>query len=238
MKSLAVIVPVYNEASSIQNVLIKLSKIKIEIPYLKIVVVNDGSTDNTLEKIKEIPNTYQFLIDIPINSGKGGAVRQGLLAADCDYIIIQDADLEYNPEEIPRLWRLILQHDIDLLMTTRLNGGEFTRVHYFWHKVGNRFLTLLFNLLFNTTLTDIYSGYIIFRKSNLNVNLLKVMGWGQQAEILAKLVSAGGKIYETPITYHGRTYQDGKKIRATAMISVIVTILRFRLLTLKVFTKF
>lgn len=221
MKSLAVLVPVFNEERSIVHVLSRLAEIKNLIPEMTVVVVNDGSTDRTRLTLEENIHLVDDLTNLAVNSGKGEAVRIGLSKIQASYVIIQDADLEYDPSQIPRLWSLVKEHEIDVLLTTRLNGGGLVRVHYFWHKVGNRLITLVFNVLFNTTFTDIYSGYLIFKTNLIDASKLRIKGWGQQAEILSILVKAKGKIYEAPISYHGRSYDEGKKIRASAMVGVI-----------------
>ena len=137
------------------------------------------------------------------------------------YVLIQDADLEYDPVEIPRLWNLVRENDIDVLLTTRMSGSPLTRVHYFWHKLGNKFITFVFNIVNNTTFTDIYSGYIIFRRDLIDSKKLIFKGWAQQAEILTFLKHKSKKIYEAPITYKGRTYEEGKKINAVAVAPVL-----------------
>ena len=156
----------------------------------------------------------------------------GLRNIKSGYVLIQDADLEYDPNEIPRLVRLVEHYGADVLLTSRLSGSPITRVHYFWHKMGNVFLTLVFNILNNTSFTDLYSGYLIFDRKLIKEEKLKFYGWGQQAEIMTHLVKNSSKIYECPITYRGRTYEEGKKIRASAMFNVLGGILltRFRII--------
>ena len=139
-------------------------------------------------------------------------------------MLIQDADLGYDPAEIPRLWEIVTSNDIDVLLTSRLSGSPLTRVHYFWHKFGNKLITLIFNLVNNTTFTYIYSGYIIFKRELLNHNKLIFKGWAQQAEVLTFLKHKSKNIYETPITYKGRSYREWKKITATATLPVIFSI--------------
>jgi hypothetical protein len=120
---------------------------------------------------------------------------------------------------------MVKSNDIDVLLTTRMSGSPLTRVHYFWHKLGNKIITLMFNLINNTTFTDIYSGYVIFKRKLINTKNLKFYGWGQQAEILTYLKNRSKKIYEAPITYKGRTYEEGKKINIYAMAPVIFAII-------------
>lgn len=226
----SIIVPVYNEKRTILQVLKKLYSIKKRIP-IQIIVVDDSSTDGTGEILKLNKGMYDSLICLDSNQGKGAAVRSGLEFAVGAYVLVQDADLEYDPMEIPRLLEICVLNEVDLLATTRIVGGNVTRVHYFWHKVGNRLITFIFNLLFNTTFTDIFSGYIIFKKSLIDAKSLKYNKWGQQIEILALIAKKNNlKIFESSINYYGRTYAEGKKISVTAIIPVLLSILacRFR----------
>ena len=216
---LTVIVPVYNERVTILDVLKKLQQNLSKIPNATILVVDDGSTDGTL-------------ITIGSNSGKGSAIIAALRRISDGAVLVQDADLEYDPDEIPRIWENYSKYSTQFLMTSRLTGYGIVRIYYFWHKIGNKLLTLVFNVINNTTFTDIYSGYLIFDRKFLDVSKLRIKGWGQQAEILTYLVKNAEKIYEIPIPYYGRSYVEGKKIRATAFFSVIFSILitKFRVL--------
>jgi glycosyltransferase involved in cell wall biosynthesis len=225
MLELSVVVPVYNEESLILATLQKLNLSTSQLKNIEIIVVSDGSTDSTNQILSANTNLYSKLICLEKNQGKGGAVKEGLRESRGNFVLIQDADAEYDPNEIPRLWALTQKLNLDLLMTTRFGGAPITRVHYFWHKVGNHFITLLFNVKNNTTFTDIYSGYIIFRRNLVEVEELKYLSWGQQAEILKRIISQSNKIYETPISYFGRTYSEGKKIRAISTFNVIRAIL-------------
>ena len=168
---------------------------------------------------------YDFLIKLPKNSGKGEAVKNGLLKASGQYIIIQDADLEYDPNDYKKLLEPIIRFDADLVIGSRLIASQLTRVYYFWHKVGNKFITFLFNIVNNTTFTDIYSCYVVFKTNLINPKELSTSGWEQQAEILSKVVSRGRSFYEVPVNYYGRTYEEGKKIRPHNAISVLLTII-------------
>jgi glycosyltransferase involved in cell wall biosynthesis len=229
MRSLQLLVPVYNEQNTILTVLEKLNQQKKHLNSFFVTVVDDGSTDNTPKLLRKNSHLYSKLITNETNSGKGKAVIMGLKSIESGYVLIQDADLEYDPKEIPRLISLVEQYGADVLLTSRLSGSPITRVHYFWHKMGNVFLTLVFNILNNTSFTDLYSGYLIFDRKLINEEKLKFYGWGQQAEIMTHLVKNSSKIYECPITYRGRTYEEGKKIRASAMLNVLAGILLTRL---------
>lgn len=222
---LNILVPVYNEEKTVIEVLTKLNKACKAISNKSIIVIDDGSTDATNNLLKKNKNLYSKLVTSSINRGKGRAIILGLGEVSGGYILIQDADLEYDPTEIPKLWNIVLSEDIDLLLTSRLSGSTLTRVHYFWHKIGNKSITLIFNLVNNTTFTDIYSGYIVFKRELIKAEQLKIDGWGQQAEILTYLKKRSKKIYETPISYRGRTYEEGKKINVNAMIPVVFAII-------------
>ena len=143
--------------------------------------------------------------------------------------MFQDADLEYNPEEYSKIFKMITDFNADVIIGSRFLSPEFTRVHYFFHKLGNRFITGLFNFIYNTTFTDIYSCYLCFRKELVDPLKLKSNGWSQQAEILATSVNKSKIFYEVPISYSGRTFEEGKKIKARHTFSVIYMIIKKRL---------
>tara|TARA_B100000029_G_scaffold508697_1_gene596213 strand:+ start:795 stop:1559 length:765 start_codon:yes stop_codon:yes gene_type:complete len=222
---LSVIVPAYNEEATIVELLERVRRQRIEGTELEIILVDDCSVDGTRALIESRPDLYDQFVALPENLGKGGAVKAGLEAASGTFVIFQDADLEYNPSDYVQMMMPVLEHDADVVLGSRLLAPPYTRVHYFWHKVGNRLLTLSFNLVNNTTFTDIYSCYLLFRKNLLDPAELRTRGWEQQAEILAKLARRGDVLYEVPISYHGRTYEEGKKIRAKHAIKVLWTIL-------------
>jgi glycosyltransferase involved in cell wall biosynthesis len=228
--SLKILIPVYNEEKTIVKILEKISISCEQIKNYEVIVVDDGSTDDTNIQLLSHSNLYSSLLTLPQNRGKGYAIIKGLENVKQGFVLIQDADLEYDPSEIPFLWNEIKKNSAEVLLTSRLSGSKTTRVHYFWHKVGNRIITLFFNICNNTTFTDIYSGYLIFDVSKINLSKLRFFGWGQQAEILTYLIKNSTKIYETPISYYGRTYEEGKKIRFTSVFKVFMAIIitRFR----------
>lgn len=229
---LNIVIPVFNEEKTIISVLQKVNFECRSIKNKSIIVVDDGSKDKTSALLRKNSKLYSKLIVSEKNSGKGGAIILALQNIKTGYVLIQDADLEYDPMEIPRLWKLVISNDIDVLLTTRMSGSPLTRVHYFWHKIGNRLITFIFNIANNTTFTDVYSGYIIFRRELIDNKRLVFKGWAQQAEILTFLKYKSKKIYEAPITYKGRSYEEGKKINATAVAPVIFSMVwtKFRLL--------
>ena len=229
MIKLSIIVPVYNEAETIIEILNKISEVEIEGVNKEVIVIDDCSTDNTLSLLKKNTNLYDELIISKVNGGKGASVKKGLLKAKGEYILFQDADLEYDPKDYVKLMEPVLLFNADLVIGSRLIASQLTRVYYFWHKVGNKFLTFLFNVLNNTTFTDIYSCYVVFKASLIDAESLSTSGWEQQAEILSKVVASSKSFYEVPVNYYGRTYEEGKKIRPYDAISVILTIISKRI---------
>ena len=195
---------------------------------LEIIVIDDCSTDNTNELLKKNDELFDKIIELKKNLGKGGAVRKGLEIATGDYILFQDGDLEYNPEDYKKIFEMLENYKAEIVIGSRFLAPEFTRVHYFFHKVGNRLITLLFNVLYNSTFTDIYSCYLCFKTELIDPKKIKTNGWQQHAEILATAVKKSKVHYEVPISYAGRTFDEGKKIRARHTISVVYTIIKKR----------
>jgi glycosyltransferase involved in cell wall biosynthesis len=230
MTKVSVIVPVYNEVGTIRELLSAVNAQKIPGISFEVIVIDDGSSDGTDRILKDNPALYSTLVSLERNQGKGGAVIAGLKVATGDYILFQDADLEYDPSDYAALLSPVLRFNADVVMGSRLVAPQVTRVSYFWHRVGNRFITLMFNLFNNTTFTDIYSCYLLYRQDLVDVRALRTRGWQQHAEILTLAVREAKRVYEVPISYFGRSYEDGKKIRARHAIGVIQTIVgtRFR----------
>jgi len=220
----SIIIPVYNEDKSILEVLKRIHATVDSQNNFEIIVINDGSTDNTLKVLEENKNLYNQLITYERNYGKGNAIKKGLEASKSKYIFFQDADLEYDPIDINKFTKLINRFEPDLIIGSRFNYSEYTRSHNILNKFGNKFITLIFNLLYNTTFTDIYSCYACFKKDLLNEKDLKTKGFEQHAEILCKVVRKGKKFYEVPISYNGRTHEEGKKIKFYHIFSVLFRI--------------
>ena len=229
MITVTILVPAHNEEATVITLLERVNEQRVDGVELEIIVVDDCSTDATSSLLEARPELYTHLLTRERNGGKGAAVRDGLLAATGDYVLFQDADLEYDPGDYGKLFAPLLSLDADVVMGSRLVASPITRVHYFWHKVGNLTLTFVFNLLNNTTFTDIYSCYLLFRRELIDPTKLGTSGWQQQAEILSRLSRRAGAIFEVPVSYYGRTYQEGKKIRAIHAVSVLWTIFRERL---------
>lgn len=226
MVTVSVVVPVYNEERTIVSILERVKAVEIPGVALEVIVVDDGSKDKTREILDGRSDLYSQFIKHAQNRGKGGAVKTALAAATGDFVLFQDADLEYDPAEYSKLLRPVLEFDADLVMGSRFMAPEYTRVHYFWHKVGNRMITLAFNVLNNTTFTDIYSCYLMYRRDLLNPAELTSEGWEQHAEILSLTSKRAANVYEVPISYHGRSYAEGKKIKAHHTLAVLAMIAR------------
>ena len=229
MIKLSIIVPAFNEENSIIKILKKVADVEIEGVNREVIVIDDCSTDKTLNLLEKNKYLYDLLIKLPKNSGKGEAVKKGLMKASGNYVLFQDADLEYDPRDYKKLLEPVLLFNADLVIGSRFLASQLTRVCYFWHKVGNKFITFLFNIMNNTTFTDIYSCYIIYKADLINPNNLLTSGWEQHAEILSTVVSKSSSFYEVPVNYYGRTYEEGKKIRPHNAIKVLLTIVLKRI---------
>jgi glycosyltransferase involved in cell wall biosynthesis len=228
MLRISVLIPAYNEEKTILQLLSRVRAQVVDGVQFEVIVVNDASQDGTLAQLRSRPDLYDTLINHERNGGKGAAVMSGLGAATGDYILFQDADLEYDPAEYQNLLLPVQRFNADVVMGSRFLAPRYTRVHYLWHKIGNRVITSTFNILFNKTFSDIYSCYLMYRRDLIDVDELRTTGWQQQAEILCLTVSRSQSHYDVPISYHGRTYEEGKKIRARHAFGVLRTILSMR----------
>lgn len=212
---LSIIVPVYNESQTLEALVEKVTS--VDLSYLslnkEIVVVDDCSWDGTLEVAQRLAEKGIIrLLRHEKNQGKGAALQTGFRGARGDILLIQDADMEYDPEEYPRLLKPILDGKADVVFGSRFMGGEPHRVLYFWHYVGNRFLTLLSNMMTNLNLTDMETCYKVFRSEVIKSIQLEEKRFGFEPEVTAKIARLGCRIYEVGISYTGRTYLEGKKI--------------------------
>ena len=223
---ISVLIPAYNEEDTIAEIVARVQAIDLET---EIIIVDDGSTDGTQEKLQSIDNSFDNtrVLYHKENRGKGAALRTGLAAATGDVMIIQDADLEYDPRDYQNLLVPILDGRADVVYGSRFLGGP-QRVLFFWHYVGNKFLTLLSDAFSNLNLSDMETGYKVFKKEVLNDITLKSNRFGFEPEFTMKIAKKGFRIYEVPISYSGRTYAEGKKIGWTDGLSAIFTILWFR----------
>ena len=205
---LSVVMPVYNERATIEEMIRRVLSVKLRI---ELIVVDDASTDGTSDILQSLQQELRFaLLRQPRNAGKGAALRRGFEAVTGDIVVIQDADLEYSPEEFPELIELICLGRADVVFGSRFLGRH--RVFLLTHYLGNRFLTFMANVLYNTMLTDMETCYKVMRVDVLRSMTLKSNGFGIEPEITAKVFKRGYRVYEIPITYDGRGYDEGKKI--------------------------
>jgi glycosyltransferase involved in cell wall biosynthesis len=226
---LSVIIPCYNELKTIDSIIEAVKN----SPYSnkEIIVVDDFSTDGTRDKLKEIEkrNGVDKVIYHQFNQGKGAALRTGIKSATGDLVIIQDADLEYDPNEYDRLIEPIIQNKADVVFGSRFLGSDAHRVLYFYHRLGNGFLTLLSNVFTNLNLTDMETCYKVFRREIIQSIEIEENRFGFEPEITAKLAKLHCRIYEVGISYYGRTYEEGKKIGWRDGVRAIYCILKYNL---------
>jgi glycosyltransferase involved in cell wall biosynthesis len=226
--TLTVVIPIFNEEKTVEEIIDQVQSVPME---KEIILVDDGSTDRTLEKLAQFEGQANIrVIEHGRNCGKGAALRTGFQHATGDIVIVQDADLEYNPAEYPRLIAPIVEGKADVVYGSRFAGGESHRVLFFWHYVGNRALTLLSNMLTDLNLTDMETCYKVFRRQVIQGIEIKENRFGFEPEITAKLAKIEGiRIHEVGISYSGRTYAEGKKIGWKDGVRAIWCILKYNL---------
>lgn len=208
---LSVIIPCFNERETIRTIVASVKA--ASYPNKEVIIVDDGSSDGTRELLKtEIARLVDHTFYHEVNQGKGAAVRTGIKAATGDIVLIQDADIEYDPSQYPRLIGPILEGKADVVFGSRFMGGEAHRVFYFWHRVGNGVLTMVSNMFTNINLTDMETGYKVFRREIIQAIRIEENRFGFEPEVTAKVAKLGCRIFEVGISYYGRTYMEGKKV--------------------------
>lgn len=238
---LSVIMPVYNEIGTIAEIVRRVRVVHLAVPVgygpengsvvefeRELVIVDDGSTDGTREYLHTLEGDPDTMVVFhERNQGKGAAVRTGLEHASGDVMLIQDADLEYDPRDYPALLQPIVEGRSKVVYGSRFRGGP-TRAMFFWHMVGNRFLTLVTNVLYDTIISDMETGYKVFTREVAAKLNLRERGWGFDPEITAQILKRGYRIYEVPISYTGREFAEGKKIGWRDGLTVLWTLVRYR----------
>ena len=227
---LSIIIPTYNEERTVIEILKKIKNNPQDLCKYEVIVIDDGSTDQSRKLLENNKHLFDKLLINEANKGKGYSVKKGILNASVTHIIFQDADFEYDPADFKKFVKIFLDFNADGIIGSRFIYSNYTRSHNILNKIGNKLLTFVFNVLYNTTFTDIYSCYFAFKKDLLNVHELRTEGFEQHAEILCKVMRKGNKFYEVPINYNGRNYSEGKKIKLHHFFLVLFQIIRGRII--------
>ena len=226
---LSVLIPVYNEAKTLREIISRVDAVDIGGLHKELIIVDDGSTDGTRDVLKELMETTSHRIYFHgHNMGKGAALRTALTYATGDIVLIQDADLEYDPKEYNELVKPIVEGRADVVYGSRLSGGKVARAFNFWHYIGNKFLTLITNVLYNATLSDMETCYKVFRADVIKNIQIKSNRFDFEPEITAKVLRRKYKLYEMPISYYGRDFSEGKKITWRDGFAAVWALVKYR----------
>ena len=226
---LSIVIPCFNEEKTISKVIDKILKLS-EIDK-EIIIINDGSTDNTRKILDDLKNRSQIISihNHDKNEGKGAALKTGFGKSNGDIILVQDADLEYDPNDYQKLIQPFYKTDAQIVYGSRFMGGDYVRLHYFWHFIANKLLTTMTNIFTNLNMTDMETGYKVFKKDCLQNIQLEERGFGVEPELTIKLAKKKYIFYEVPISYSGRSYQEGKKITIKDAFRALYCIVRYSL---------